>query len=59
MNDSQGRNAKVGVARTRLGEPSLVPSNNDIGLMMAIELIAVARVIEAAIFLTWRIKGRE
>jgi len=57
MNDSQGRNAKVGVARTR--EPSLIPSNNDIGLMMAIELIAVARVIEAAIFLTWRIKGRE
>ena len=53
MNDSQGRNTKVGVARTR--ERSL-PGNNDVELM-SVELIAVTRVIGASLVLG-NISGR-
>ena len=54
MNHSQGRNTKVGVARTR--ERNLVPGNNDVELM-GIELIAVTRVIGAGLVLG-NISGR-
>ena len=52
MNDIQGRNTKVGVVRTR--ERSLVPGDNDVGLM---GIITVTRVIGAGL-IPGNISGR-